>query len=132
MKTEWMIFEPARTYHLGLKAQNFENAIFTFGYFSLKAVIILANYKGFCKLQSFCLHVPLPLYFSGTYLLKLSFSYTFVTRWSALVVIDFHFLGTGFTNIPPTLLISCGFNKVFKDIKIILSSTFETIYQVAM
>ena len=36
---------PARTHHLGLKAQNFENPIFTFGCFSLKAV-----YNS-CKLQ---------------------------------------------------------------------------------
>ena len=45
MQTEWVIFEPARTHHLGLKAQNFENPIFTFGCFSLKAV-----YNS-CKLQ---------------------------------------------------------------------------------
>ena len=35
---EWVIFEPARTHHLSLKAQNLENPIFTFGCFSLKAV----------------------------------------------------------------------------------------------
>ena len=44
-QTEWVIFEPARTHHLGLKAQNFENPIFTFGCFSLKAVYYS------CKLQ---------------------------------------------------------------------------------
>ena len=44
-QTKWVIFEPARTHHLGLKAQNFENPIFTFGCFSLKAV-----YNS-CKLQ---------------------------------------------------------------------------------
>ena len=43
---EWVIFESARTHHLGLKAQNFENPIFTFGCFSLKAV-----YNP-CKLQN--------------------------------------------------------------------------------
>ena len=37
-QTEWVIFQPARTHHLGLKAQNFENLIFTFGCFPLKAV----------------------------------------------------------------------------------------------
>ena len=42
---EWVIFQPARTHHLGLKAQNFENLIFTFGCFPLKAV-----YNS-CKLQ---------------------------------------------------------------------------------
>ena len=44
-QTEWVFFEPARTHHLGLKAQNFENPIFTFGCFPLKAV-----YNS-CKLQ---------------------------------------------------------------------------------
>ena len=44
-RTKWVTFEPARTHHLGLKAQNFENPIFTFGCFSLKAV-----YNS-CKLQ---------------------------------------------------------------------------------
>ena len=45
MQTEWVIFEPSRARHLGLKAQNFENPIFTFRCFSLKAV-----YNS-CKLQ---------------------------------------------------------------------------------
>ena len=31
----------------------------------------------------------------------------FVTRWSVSVVIVFPFLGVGFSNIPPTFLISC-------------------------
>ena len=44
-QTEWVIFEPARTHHLGLKAQNFESPIFTFRSFSLKAV------DNSCKLQ---------------------------------------------------------------------------------
>ena len=44
-QTEWIIFEPSRIHHLNLKAQNFQNRIFTFGYFSLKAV-----YNS-CKLQ---------------------------------------------------------------------------------
>ena len=38
-------FEPARAHHLGLKVQNFERPIFTFGCFSLKAVYTS------CKLQ---------------------------------------------------------------------------------
>ena len=37
-QTEWVIFEPARTHHLSLKAQNFEKPIFTFRCFSMKAV----------------------------------------------------------------------------------------------
>ena len=42
---QWVIFGPARTHHLDLKAQNFENSIFTFGCFSLKVVY------NCCKLQ---------------------------------------------------------------------------------
>ena len=45
MQTERVIFEQARTHHLGLEAQNFENPIFTFGYFSLTAVYYS------CKIQ---------------------------------------------------------------------------------
>ena len=46
-----IIFEPARPHHLGLKAQNFQNPIFTFGSFALKAL-----YND-CKLQRL-LQVP--------------------------------------------------------------------------
>ena len=44
-QTEWVNFEPDRSHHLYLKAQNFENLIFKFICFSLKAV-----YNS-CKLQ---------------------------------------------------------------------------------
>ena len=44
-QTERVSFESVRTHHLRLKAQKFENPIFTFGCFSLKAV-----YNS-CKLQ---------------------------------------------------------------------------------
>ena len=44
-QTEWIIFEPARTHHLALKAYNFEKTIFTFGCFSLE---VLYNS---CKVQ---------------------------------------------------------------------------------
>ena len=64
--------QPARTHHLGLKVQNFENPILTFRSFSLKVV-----YSS-CKLQSFCLCTPLitltQSFFRSTYLLKLSSS----------------------------------------------------------
>ena len=49
-RKEWVIFETARTHHLGLKTQNFEKPKFISGCFSLKAV-----YNS-CKLQSL-LHV---------------------------------------------------------------------------
>ena len=44
-QTEWVIFEPVRTHHLGLKVQIFVRPIFRFGCFCLKAV-----YNS-CKLQ---------------------------------------------------------------------------------
>ena len=81
------------------------------GVFLWKQYTILAGYKDFCKLQSFCLCTPLLIltepFFSGTYLLKLSSLLPFVTRWSVSVVIVFLFLGAGFPDIPPTFLISC-------------------------
>ena len=64
--------------------------------FFWKQYIILASYKDFCKLQCFCLCAPLLPYFSGTYLLKLSFYLTFVTRWSVSVVIIFYFFRSRF------------------------------------
>ena len=45
-QTEWVIFELARAHHLGIKALNFENPVFTFGCFALEAVyMIVACYK---------------------------------------------------------------------------------------
>ena len=78
-QTEWVIFEPAITHYLGLKAQNFENPIFTFECFSLKAVY--NSYKlqrllpvpKFFFMYSFT-HTNIVFFFSGTYLLKLSSS----------------------------------------------------------
>ena len=118
-QTVWVIFEPARKHHLGFKAQNFENPILTFGCFSLKAVYNSWNYKGFCKLQSFCLCTPLLLYFSDTYLLNLSSSYTFVTSWSASVAIVFPFFKSRFCNYSIYIFdFMWSSSKVFKDIKI--------------
>ena len=51
-QTEWVIFELARTHHLGLKAQNFENPIFTFGFF-LKAVYNSCKLQGLLQVAKF-------------------------------------------------------------------------------
>ena len=108
IQIEWVIFEPAWTHHLCLKAQNFENPVFTFGCFSLKAV-----YNS-CKLQRI-LRVT-------KFLIMYSFTHTniiFLTRHlpTKLVIsinvcyqmkcFSFSFLRAGFDNIPPTFLISC-------------------------
>ena len=58
-QTEWVIFEPARTHHLGPKAQNSENPVFTFWCFSLKAVHSFCKLERILKLQSFWLCIPL-------------------------------------------------------------------------
>ena len=111
-QTEWVTFEPVKIYHLGLKSQNFENPIFAFGCFSLKAVY---NY---CKLQR--------LLQVAKFLFMYSFTHTDIVflfrhlpteivifinvcyQMTCSVVIVFPFLGVVFANVPPTFLISCG------------------------
>ena len=124
MQTEWVIFEPARTHHLGLKAQNFESPIFTFGWFFLTAV------HNSCKLQRI-LQV-------AKFLFMYSFTHTnivFLFRHLPTEIVIFinvcyqmkYFsgdsfsllLGAGFAKIPPTFLISCEvqtrYSKVLKN-----------------
>ena len=111
MQTEWVISEPTRTHHLGLKAQNFENPIFTFWCFSVKEIYSSR------KLQR---HVPVAkvlLLYSFTHANSLSFQAP--TYWNChlhkrLLPDEVFqcwkfllFLGVGFANIPLTVLISC-------------------------
>ena len=114
-QTGWVIFEPARTHHLDLKAQNFENAISTFGWFSRKAV-----YNS-CKLQT--------LFQVATFLFMYPFTALLFRHLPTEIVIFINlcyqmncFSGDRFFDF------RWNSNKVFKDIKIF--STFETIYQV--
>ena len=72
-QTEWVICEPARIHHLGIKAQNVWNPIFTFGCSTLKAL-----YNS-CKLKRLLLVAKFLIMYSFThtnilsaYLLKLS------------------------------------------------------------
>ena len=108
-QTDWIIFEPARTHHLGLKAQSFENPIFTFWCFSLKAVYNSCKLQGLLQVAKFLFmysftpinivflfrHLPtkIVIFINGCYQIS--------------VVIVFPFLVAGFANIPPTFLISC-------------------------
>ena len=123
-QTEWVIFESARTHHLGLKAQNFENPIFTFWCFSLKEV-----YNS-CKLQR--------LLQVAKFLLMYSFTHT-------NIVFLFRHLPTGiviFINVCYQMKCCSGdsfyffrsrFHVKFKQgiqRHILNSSTLETIYQV--
>ena len=76
------------------------------GVFPRKQYIILASYKDFCKLQSFCLcsfttllfrHLPAEIVIFINVCHQISVS----------VVIMFPFLEAVFANVPPTFLISC-------------------------
>ena len=107
-QAEWVIFQPARTHHVGLKAQNFYNPIFTFGCFFLKAV-----YNS-CKLQR--------LLEIAKFLIMYSFTHTnivylfrhlppeiiiFINVCYQMKCFSCDSLGAGFANIPPTFLTSC-------------------------
>ena len=100
-QAEWVISEPAWTHHLGLKAQKFENPIFTFGCFSLKPVYNswklqrLLQVAKFLFMYSFT-HTNIVFLFRH---LPTKFV-TFVTRWSVSVRFLL-FLEAGFANIPP-------------------------------
>ena len=134
-QTEWVIFEPARTHHLGLKAQNFENPIFTFGCFSLKAV-----YNS-CKLQRLLQVAKFLIMYSFTHT-NIAFLFRHLSTEIVIFinvcyqisgnVIVFRFLGRSFANFPPTFLISCEVQTRYSIMLKILNSTFGTIYQVSM
>ena len=108
-QTEWVIFEPARTHHLSLKAQNFENPIFTFGCFSLKAVYNSCKLQRLLQIAKFLImyfftHTNIVFLFRH---LPTEFAiFINVARWSVSVVIVFPFLEAGFAIIPPIYLIS--------------------------
>ena len=95
-------FEPARTHHLGLKAQNLENPIFAFGCFSLKAV-----YDS-CKLQR-RLQVAKFLFMNSFTHINIVFLFRHPPTEIVVLITVFY-------------QIKCS-NKVFKDIKI-----FWTVY----
>ena len=92
-QTEWVILsQPEHTIWIS-RHRTLRTEYLHLGVFLWKHYIILASYKDFCKLQSFWLCPPLltltSSFFSGTYLLKFSSSYTFVTRLSISLVIVF-------------------------------------------
>ena len=110
-QTEWVIFEPVRTHHLGLEAQNFEKPIFTFRCFSLKAVYNSCNLQRLLQVAIF-----LVMYFFTHINIVLLFRQL---RTEIVIFINVcyqmkcfsgnsfsFFLGAGFANIPP-FLISC-------------------------
>ena len=120
-QTESVISERAKTHHLGLKAQNFENPIFTFGYFSLKAV-----YNS-CKLQRLLQVAKFLFMYSFTHINIVFFKapseiVIFVVNVNVVNVVkivnvcyqmncfssdSISFFRRGFANIPCTFLISC-------------------------
>ena len=122
-QTEWLIFEAARTHHLGLKTHNFENPMFTFECFSLKAVY------NFCKLQRLLQVFRFLFMYSFTHT---NIVFLFRKLFSEIAIFinvcyqmkcfsgnSFSFLGIGFANISPDIFdFMWSSNKEFKDIKI--------------
>ena len=110
-QTEWVNFESVRTHHMGLKAHNFRNTIFTFGCFHLKEV-----YNSW-KLQRL-FQVPRFLFMYCFTHINIVFLFRHLPT-EIVVFINvcyqikcfsgdsFFFLGAGFSNIPATFLISC-------------------------
>ena len=62
-----VVFDPARTHHLGLMAQNFENLIFTFRCFSLKAINNYVKLQRLVEVAKFLLMY----FFTHTYIVFL-------------------------------------------------------------
>ena len=104
-QTERPIFEPARIHHLGLKAQNFENPIFTFGCFSLV-------YNS-CKLQRLLQRLLFMHWFNYTNTVFLfrhlpTEIVIFANQMKCFSNNNFFLvLGAGFADISPAFLISC-------------------------
>ena len=97
--------EPARTQYLGLNAQYFENSIFKFGCFSLKAEYNSWRLQRFLQVEKFLImyfftHTQILFFFRQ---LPTEIVSSIV---SVSVVIACPFLGAGFDDIPPTFLIS--------------------------
>ena len=119
---EWVIFEPARTHHFSLKAQKFENPIFTFECFSFKAVYNSCKLQRLLQVAKFLLMYSFThtnIVFSFTYLLKCSSSQTFVTRRNVSVLIVFPSFTISFCLYSTYIFdFMWSSNKVFKDVKI--------------
>ena len=109
-QTKRVIFEPARTHHLGLKAQTFENWIFTFVCFCLKAA-----YNS-CKLQRLLQVAKFLIMYSWTHTNIVFLFRHLPTETTIFKNVCFQmkcfsggslcFLGADFANIAPSFLIS--------------------------
>ena len=110
-QTEWAIFEPARTHHLGLKPQSYENPIFTCGCFYLKAVYNSCKLKTLLQVAKFLVmyfftHTNIVFLFGHLPTEMVIFiNVCYEMKCSVVTVVPF--IGPGFANIPPTFLISC-------------------------
>ena len=91
-QAEWVIFEPVKTHHLGLKAQNFENP--------LQRLLQIAK---FLFMFSFT-HISIVFLFRHG-LTKIVIFLNVCYRMKCFSGV-FPFLGAGFTNILPTFFIS--------------------------
>ena len=105
------IFEPATTHHLGLKAQNVENPIFTFGCFSLKAVYNSCKLQRLLQVAKFLImylftHINIVFLFRHLHT-EIVIFINFCYQMKCFSGDSFSFLGAGFANIPLAFLISC-------------------------
>ena len=106
-QTEWVIFESTRTYHMVLKARNFDIPIFKFGCFSLKAVYNSRKLQRplqdakFLFMHSFT-HTNIVFLFSHLPIEIVIFINVF-NQMKCFIDDSFSFfLGAGFGNTPPT------------------------------
>ena len=105
------MFETARPHHLSLKAQNFENPIFIFGCFSLKAVYNSCKLQRLLQVAKFLImylftHINIVFLFRHLHT-EIVIFINFCYQMKCFSGDSFSFLGAGFANIPPTFLISC-------------------------
>ena len=133
-RKQWVIFEPARTHHLGLKAQNFQNPIFTFGCFSLNAV-----YNS-CNLQRLLQVVKFLFMYSFTHT-KIDFLPRYLpTEIIIFINVCYHmkcFSGDSFSFFQEQVLLTfhllfwfhLKFRQGIQRHRNILNSAFETNYQ---
>ena len=95
--------------NLDLKAQNFENPIFTLGCFYLKAVYNSYKLKRLLQVARFLFMYSFTTLLFRQLPTEIAIFINICYQIIVSVLIGFPFLGAGFTNIPPTFLVSCEF-----------------------
>ena len=132
---EWVIFEPARTHHLGLKAENFENPIFTLGCFSFKAVYNSCKLQRLFQVAKFLFmysfthtnivflfrHLPTEIFIFINICYQMKWKWWYIFLFQEQMLLIFHQLSWFHVK----------FKQSIQRYQNILNSTFKTIHQVA-